>query len=407
MCPPTRDEPAEEMGSSEKSVQTESQAPFPWHVGVCDAHCHPTDTMPSIASIGNMKARVLTIMATRSQDQTLVASVAADHAIQSRDILSDSAGPRGTKVVPAYGWHPWFSHQLYNDSAEAPTYALDNTSESQKPRHYEAVLTPAPDAAFVASLPEPQPLSEFLAATRQRLLALPTAMVGEIGVDRAFRLPSGDVEQSSRDENITPGGREGRMLSPYHVKMEHQLLVLKAQLRLAGEIGRPVSVHGVQAHGVLFDALASLWKGYEKEVISRRKKRLVAQGAEDFSSDDEDENEEPYTAKPFPPRICLHSFSGPPQMLRQYLNPEIPATLFFSFSIGVNLGGPKSEAKFAEVIQACPDDKLLIESDLHTAGDQMDEQLEQIGRKVCEIKGWTLDEGLVRLRRNYEDFVYA
>ncbi|KAH7626208.1 hypothetical protein B0T09DRAFT_51961 [Sordaria sp. MPI-SDFR-AT-0083] len=398
--------------------------PFPWHIGVYDAHCHPTDTMTSISSIKNMQARLLTIMATRGQDQDLVVSVAEQHGITDlKELRESSSSETPKKVVPAFGWHPWFSHQLYDDSKEEPEVT---DIQAHKTKHYSSVLSPTPEADtdFIASLPDPTPLSKFLSETRQRLLAHPNALIGEIGVDKAFRLPWGKVNESSRNGDLTPGGREGRMLSPYHVKMPHQVEILKAQLHLAGELGRPVSLHGVQAHGVLFDALASLWKGHEKEVVSRKKQKMIAKGvSEDFSSSSSEEDysddefglgepkqqktKKPYKPKPFPPRACLHSFSGPPQMLKQYLDPKIPVKCYFSFSMGVNLGTAGGEAKFADVIRACPDGQVLVESDLHVAGEDMDGYLEDIARRICEVKGWGLEEGMRRIRRNYEEFLFG
>lgn len=411
-------------GQNESARDDGETAAFPWQLGAYDAHCHPTDTMPSISTFGDMHARVLTIMATRSQDQDLVASVAAKHAVKDRSALATQ--DLSNKVVPAFGWHPWFSYQLFDDTAEGnSSYDPSTPTAEQREKHYNAVLNPAPDTEFIASLPDPISLKGFLSETRRRLADAPLALIGEVGLDKGFRLPAAwaEGEPLERDERLTPGGREGRRLSPYHVKMQHQVQVLLAQLHLAGELGRAASVHGVQAHGVLFDALASLWKGHEKEVVSRRKQKMVAKGAEDFSSSEEDEDEyddegfpiettatpktKLYTPKPFPPRICLHSFSGSPQVMTQYLNPAIPARIFFSFSTAINLSTAGGEKKFPDVIRGCPADRILIESDLHTAGDDMDYYLQAMYRKVCEIKGWTLEEGLARIRKNYEEFIFG
>ncbi|KAI1209889.1 hydrolase [Annulohypoxylon truncatum] len=402
------------------SNQGSSLEPFPWDAGVFDAHCHPTDTMASIKIIPHMKARALTVMSTRSQDQDLVSDVASRYGVEDSGIAVSSRSSGEGRLIPCFGWHPWFSYQFYDDLSSDLTY--DGTP-SGKISHYDKTLVPPPsskDVSFSEGLPDPQPLSEFLRETKSRLEKHPIALVGEIGLDKAFRLPQAwtSTNKAQRDEGLTPGGREGRLLSPHRVQMAHQAVILQAQLRLAGEMGRPVSVHGVQAHGVLYDTISQLWKGHEKPVMSRRDKRRIAEGAEDFSSSSEDEINESHVKsstkkekpkqgpKPYPPRICVHSFSGPAEVVKQYLHPSVPAEIFFSFSIVINWatgGGDKAE----EAIRAIPDDRILAESDLHVAGEQMDQYLEEVCRKICEVKGWNLREGVEQLGRNWRAFIFG
>lgn len=317
-------------------------------------------------------------MATRSQDQDLVSQLAESE----------------RKTIPSFGWHPWFSHQIYDDK----------TPPESKTAHYQAVLTPPPDDTFIKSLPDPIPLSEFLHQTRTRLEKHGNALVGEIGLDKAFRLPEPEFPEE-RDDTLTPGGREGRWLSKYRVSMPHQQAILTAQLALAGEMGRAVSVHGVQAHGILYNTISSTWKGHEVHVPSRRQQKLVAQGAEDPDSEDEEEGS--IGGKPFPPRVCLHSYSGSADLMAQWMHNAVPAKIYVSFSAAVNLSTENVRAKVDDVIRSVPDDRVLVESDLHIAGEVMDGALEEMYRRVCDAKGWELEEGVKQIAKNFDKFVHG
>ncbi|KAL6245590.1 Cut9-interacting protein scn1 [Rhinocladiella similis] len=374
-----------------------------WQIGVFDSHCHPTDIMASIKDIASMKARVLTIMATRSQDQEMVEQTARLYPLGSPRELSDI---KSTRVVPAFGWHPWFSHQMYDDRS---------TQEQPDPvEHYKSVLVPIPeDGRFLETLPAPVSLRDFLQQTEARLEEFPYALVGEVGLDRSFRLPegpsamTGDVTQKTGGsaEEYTPGSREGRPLTPYRVNLEHQKAILRAQFDLAAKMGRPVSVHSVQAHGLIFEVMQGMWKGREKP--SKRERRRQTDAPDSTTKDDKASgNGVAHPSLPYPPRICMHSYSGPPDALKQFLNAAVPADIYFSFSSAINFSNVSS-AKVVKVIEEVPDDRILVESDLHCAGERMDVLLGEIVQKVCEIKGWSLEDGARILKRNWIKFVFG
>ncbi|TKA33966.1 hypothetical protein B0A54_14843 [Friedmanniomyces endolithicus] len=295
-------------------------------------------------------------------------------------------------------------------------------SDEQKVSHYTLALTPQlHDREFLLALPDPQPFGQFLSRTKEYLLQHPLALVGEVGLDRSFRIPQPWLpdQAEQRDDSLTPGGREGRQLSQYRVSMKHQRKIFPAQLRLAGEMQRAVSVHGVAAHGAVYETLAETWKGQEIRVNSKREQKRVeaevsarAQGESPEAQRNAVDLPGAALAKPFPPRICLHSYSGPAETMKLYTAPTVPCEVFMSFSTTINHwssgdGRPGKTGKVEAAIQALPDDRILIESDMDMAGDRMDGQLEAAVRKVCEVKGWELEDGVKRLGANWKRFVFG
>ncbi|WPG98136.1 Cut9-interacting protein scn1 [Acrodontium crateriforme] len=386
-------------------------APFPAHLGVFDAHCHPTDTLNSLQSLPSMKANVLTIMATRAEDQELVAQAADEYGVTGDDIKSANFDWSKThKILPAFGWHPWFSHQMFD---EAEYDGATTLSADQKVAHYQSVLVPkSDDRDFLLSLPDPRPFASFINQLRDYLSRYPLALVGEVGLDKSFRIPEAWLPEQAeqRNDDLTPGGREGRRLSPYRVSVDHQRRVLNAQLVLAGKMSRAVSLHGVAAHGVLYEALAQTWQGHERHAPSKRERRKCDAIGTMKSAQSECSDESSMTlAKtlPYPPRVCLHSYSGPAETVKMYTAATVPCEVYFSFSTTINAWTEFMNGKVEAAVRAVPDDKILIESDLHTAGERMDNYLQEAARKICQIKGWELDNGVELLAHNWKSFAFG
>lgn len=124
------------------------------------------------------------------------------------------------------GLHPWFIHSLsFQDPLPTPL------------AHYETLFPcptvssdPHPDLlTLLPTLPPPTSASSFLATLELNLLSHPSTMLGEVGLDKAFRLP-------------LPSGRKSTLGTP----IAHQLAVLDAQMRIAIKLGKNVSLHSVR-----------------------------------------------------------------------------------------------------------------------------------------------------------------
>ncbi|TFK30951.1 hypothetical protein FA15DRAFT_663031 [Coprinopsis marcescibilis] len=155
---------------------------------IVDVHCHPTDA-PSI-SIGAMQSLDITIcaMSSMKSDQQLVAELAMSYP---------------EKVIPCFGYHPWFSYTIAMGAPVSKDEHYRNLFLGVKGHGTEENLE-----AFnklIELLPDPTPLQSILDEVRDNLTKFPDAMVGEIGLDRVFRVP---FDYFAEHRELSPrGGR--------------------------------------------------------------------------------------------------------------------------------------------------------------------------------------------------------
>lgn len=143
----------------------------------------------------------------------------------------------------------------------------------EKSKQYHQILQ-----EIVDHLPEPVLLKPLLEEMRQRIRKAQSnghlVMIGEVGLDRSFRVPyprningtrsssqSGNTSPIQAAENTiaTAGAEEmaqkqalpipHKTLTPFTTSTAHQLRVLEMQVEVAIEFGINVSLHSVKAQG--------------------------------------------------------------------------------------------------------------------------------------------------------------
>lgn len=176
--------------------------------------------------------------------------------------------------------------------------------------------------------------SGWLSQLERLLLEHPSAIVGEIGLCKMARW--------------TRQYAQGKAAA-----FEIQREVFQQQLRLASRLRRPVSVHCVNQHGVFVAVLQEL-----------------------LSQNNDDEKDQ---RQLLPPTIAMHSFSGASHHAKELLTLEkqlrsanSDPLFYFGFSHTVNYvmnTSEKSRRKGRETVSSIPSDRLLVESDVHSAQD--------------------------------------
>jgi len=192
-------------------------------------------------------------------------------------------------------------------------------------------------------LPEPITLEEVILDLRHNfeLFTSTAAMLGEVGLDKAYRV--------AFDYHASP-----RRLTPFTIPLDHQLSILEAQIDLAVELGRNVSLHSVKCPQVTVDLLGKL-------------KRKHGAQFENI-------------------RIDLHSCSMNPQVVIDLQKKH--DNVFMSLSTTINGRSNKLNA----LIAACASTRLLIESDINNI-DHCTPRCGEILQLVARVKGWSVEHG--------------
>jgi TatD DNase family protein len=190
-------------------------------------------------------------------------------------------------------------------------------------------------------------MSEFLSK-------FPDALVGEIGLDK--------VASNPETGEVYPYGQ--------------QLEFFKKQMELATKFNRAVSIHCVHTHGDIlhyFRDLDQKCKAFKKDGLEL----------------------------PCPPKIMLHSYSGSSEIANSLLKlPRIGNRFYFSFSHIVNSRSPKSLSRIRDI----PDDRILLESDVHCSL-KVNSAMEDIILLVSKAKGWTREYTIGKTTKNAFNFI--
>ncbi|KAK7063991.1 Dnase family scn1 [Favolaschia claudopus] len=319
---------------------------------IVDAHCHPTDSKIPVDSVERLDIKICA-MSTHRGDQSLVRDLA----------LKNPA-----KVIPCFGYHPWFSHQisLHPGTSKTDHYrGLFLGDGSQENAENTAIFD-----ELLRLLPEPMDLDDVILELRQnfQLFSSSTALLGEVGLDKAFRV--------AFDYYASP-----RRLTPFTIPIDHQISILERQIDLAVELKRNVSLHSVKCPQATVDLLNNLKKRHGPQWDSIR--------------------------------VDLHSCSMNPQVVVDLQKKH--SNMFMSLSTTINGRSNNLNALIAE----CSPDRLLVESDYNHIDHCTDKCIE-IVKLVAQVKQWPIEEEWIdgtlpedqwgairRLEANWKSFIAA
>ncbi|CAG8714782.1 10396_t:CDS:2 [Acaulospora morrowiae] len=147
---------------------------FPWSK-ICDAHSHLQNDVKNHSRIGELKTSRICMMGYKFEDLDVVSKLSKDFP---------------DKIIPSFGYHPWFAHLLslgeFTSDPHAHYCSILNGSVSKK--NTSSTTEDNNLDTLISSLPPPIPYSSWHGKLESLIESHPGALVGEIGLDKSAKL---------------------------------------------------------------------------------------------------------------------------------------------------------------------------------------------------------------------------
>jgi len=268
-------------------------------VPLVDAHCHvltnPSKVEPEHELSNHRISRAL--MSNNPYDWNRLQSTQFE------------GNDRNLPQYKGFGIHPWYSH----------LFTLDHNKTLTKDEHYRQVLIfKQTDDTILSNLirnvlPDPVYIEDYISKIDFNKVDL----IGEIGLDKSFSVPSNGFYQGHDSNNIITNTR-------IKVSMDHQLKIFNRMLQLACVHSLNVSLHDVNCHMKLLDTC---------------QQHLLKNPAIN---------------------ICLHSYTGSIDfLLTQWIKTFTEDRIFLSVSQYINFKKIEGNIDYSQVPQKC----ILTETD--------------------------------------------
>lgn len=189
------------------------------------------------------------------------------------------------------GLHPWFSHSISFSppsslpSKEAHYTSLFPTSSSSSASTNSSRDSPPLSISYlVPHLPPVISIETFLVQLEKDLSSYPNSFVGEIGLDKSFKLPHPTSLLETHPPTTTTSPPLSKN-SQFQTPIQHQLKLVELQIDLAIKLQKNVSFHSVKSSSETLEFLNDCKKnkpGFSREVY-----------------------------------VCLHSFGGSSETCKQ------------------------------------------------------------------------------------------